>query len=286
MKKINLFTILVLCLFLSATIIAQVSLPYYSGFDNTTQQSGWTENKNGATTFSHWEYSSTSAYSTPNCITHDFSPSAGITLTDNWFVSPAFSIGNGGKIDSIRYKFSGFSEPLAGDTVAIYLINGSQDPSLATSKQLLFDFRNTEYISDDTYRVKTDIMLPPLVGSSHIAIRYRNTDCSSNWLTVFFDNLAISGNTLDLNELNQNKLKTNIFPNPFSISTNIEFQYSLVDATLTIYNSKGNQVRQIKNIDGNSIKLEKEALSNGIYFITLTQNNTVLTTEKLIISNN
>ena len=216
MKKMKLFTIIGLVVLFSIESKAQVSLPYYTGFDNVSQQTGWTEYKKAATTFSHWGYGGTgNSYSAPSSIGHDYSPSTGITLTDNWYVSPAFSITNGGKLDSIRYMFSGFSQPVAGDTIAIYLLNGSQDPSLATLKTLLFDFRDSDYIADNVYRVKTDISLSASTEPSFIAIRYRNSDCSSKWLTVNFDNIAISANgSVGINDLDNRAGKVNIYPNP------------------------------------------------------------------------
>jgi len=119
MRKILFFMVTWVLYLISIPLNAQVLLPYYSGFDDASQKAGWTEYKTAATTFSHWGYASVGSYSAPNSITHDYSPSTGITLTDNWFVSPSFSISNGGKLDSIRYKCSGYSVPEAGDTVAI-----------------------------------------------------------------------------------------------------------------------------------------------------------------------
>lgn len=265
------------------TTKAQVVLPYYSGFDNATQQAGWTEYKNAATIYSHWVIASASEYSAPNCLTHDFSPSSGILLTDNWYVSPAFSITGGGNLDSIRYKFSGFSVPLPGDTIAIYLINGSQDPNLASSKHLLFDFRNTNYIADNIYRILTNIALPALSGNSYIAIRYRNTNCSSNWLTVFFDNIAISGSTVGITPLNNQARAVNIYPNPLSSEATVS-GINLSGSTIDIYNSLGIQVRQIKNIEGQVFKFNREDLSNGIYYIKLSKNGEIFSSRKLIIT--
>src|ERR1035437_10386082 len=120
MKNNNLFTIIGFLTLFSISLKAQVSLPYYTGFDNASQKAGWTEYRKAATTFSHWGYSG--GYSAPGGIEHDYSPSTGITLTDNWYVSPAFSITNGGRLDSIRYNFWGYSVPSTGDTIAIYLL--------------------------------------------------------------------------------------------------------------------------------------------------------------------
>ncbi|MFT5779726.1 MAG: hypothetical protein ACI837_002685, partial [Crocinitomicaceae bacterium] len=160
MKIVSVVSICGLLTLTSFQLKSQVSLPYFSGFDDAAQQDGWIEYKTASTLFSNWGYGTIDAYSAPTCVGHDYSPSTGITLTDNWFVSPGFSITNGGLVDSIRYMFSGFSTPTTGDTIGVYLLNGSQDPTLATSETLLFDFRGSEYVADNVYRVKTDLILP------------------------------------------------------------------------------------------------------------------------------
>lgn len=274
MKKMKHFTIIGFVILLNPSLKGQISLPYYSGFDNTSQQTGWTEYKKAATTFSHWGYSPVGAYSPPNCIGHDYSPSTGITLTDNWYVSPAFSISSGGILDSIRYKFSGFSQPAAGDTVAIYLLNGSQDPSLATSKQLLYDFRNTEYITDNTYRVKTNINLPTLSGLSYLAIRYRNTNCSSNWLTVHFDNIAISsGTSVGINNLENNSNEVVIYPNPVNRAFSIN--YANNTKSIRVLNELGQVIKTFSNLESSQTKeIDLSDVLSGIYFVE------IITTEK------
>jgi len=271
MKK-RLFTLLGLVVIFSLALNAQVTLPYYTGFDNGAQQSGWTEYKKAATTFSHWGYWG-GGYSLPNCVGHDYSPSTGITLTDNWFVSPSFSISSGGKLDSIRYMFSGFSTPLTGDTIAIYLLNGSPDPALATSKQLLFDFRGADYNTDGVYRIKTNIVLPSKSGFSYLAIRYRNTDCSSKWLTVNFDNVAISGNASGINEPGILTEKVNVYPNPangvLTINTGSGTQKSL-----ELFNMAG-QVVYTSSMNEN-MTMVISGLPKGVYILKLTSAKEIL----------
>ncbi|NVN95978.1 MAG: hypothetical protein HXX18_11910 [Bacteroidetes bacterium] len=84
MEKIKSFTIIWFITLLSITLNTQVTLPYYTGFDNVTQQAGWTEYQKAEVTFCHW--GSGYAYSMPNGIGHAFAPSSGITLVDNWYV--------------------------------------------------------------------------------------------------------------------------------------------------------------------------------------------------------
>jgi hypothetical protein len=267
MKTIKIFAIIGLVTLYSISSKAQVSLPYYSGFDNVAQNAGWIEYQKAEETFCHWGPGY--AYSLPNGIGHGFAPSSGITLIDNWFVSPAFSIINGGKLDSIRYMFSGYSQPLSGDTIALYLLNGSQDPSLASSKILLFDFRNTEYIPDYTYRIKTSIILPSLNGSSYLAIRYRNSDCSHNWLTVNFDNIAISGNSVGVDELNPSVYKVNIYPNPAKNNLTIETN-SNIKQSVEFYNFVGKLVYNA--ILCNNTTIDITNFQRGVYILKLKTN--------------
>lgn len=278
MNGTKLFTILGFIFLVGASPKAQVTLPYVSGFDTPTEQAGWTEYKKAATTFSHWGYGP--GFSAPTGIAHDYSPSTGITLTDNWFVSPAFSIPDGGKLDSVRYRFSGFSQPVAGDTVGIYFLVGSQDPALATSKLLLFDFRDTEYVTDNVYRVKTDLDLPPTNGNGYIAIRYRNTDCSTKWLTVGFDNIGISGTGhagINNNAANEETLR--VYPNP---SQGIFFIHTPqpVDR-IEVFTAGGNQLADAAQPKSpNQIDLSQ--YPKGVYFIRVYAGESLYTKKILV----
>lgn len=75
-----------------------------------------------------------------------------------------------------------------------------------------------------------------------------------------------------------------IFPNPFSTQTSLHSDNIFKDATLRVYNSFGHQVKQIKNISGQTIILHRDNLLSGLYFIRITQDNKVITTDKLVIT--
>lgn len=174
-------------LFFSLSTNAQTALPYYTGFDNTAERAGWTFYNSNVTQFSGWEYS-LQPYSTPTCVIH-FYPVGGSQTTTDWFVSPAFDFSAGGTIDSLWTNFGGFTNTLAlNDTIAIYLLEGSANPGLAT-KTLLYDFRGANYVNDNNWRKFTNIVIPPTQGQSHIAFYYRTI---TSWLDVKFDNLQLS----------------------------------------------------------------------------------------------
>lgn len=181
MKKIFLIPFLI-----SAAFLAQSPFNYYTGFDNATEQAGWTIFRKADQPSYNWGYS-TLAFTGTACANHQY-PVGGTSPTDDWFVSPVCNFESGGNIDSLRYIFSGFGTPNSGDTIAIYLLTGSPNPSLAGSKTKLFDFRGTDYVVDVFWRKKTNISVPKKTGPCYIAFRYYTT---SNWLDVRFDNLRI-----------------------------------------------------------------------------------------------
>ena len=75
-----------------------------------------------------------------------------------------------------------------------------------------------------------------------------------------------------------------IFPNPFSSTTTLKTTNNFRNATLTVYNSYGQAVKQIKNISGKTVTLHRDNLPSGLYFLQLTENNKVIATSKLIIA--
>jgi len=79
------------------------------------------------------------------------------------------------------------------------------------------------------------------------------------------------------------KTPFNIFPNPFSTQTTIQSEHFIQNGTLTIYNSLGEVVSQMNNINGQSITIERGNLANGLYFIHLTEGSQKHMMKKVII---
>lgn len=77
-----------------------------------------------------------------------------------------------------------------------------------------------------------------------------------------------------------------IYPNPFSAQATLKTDYPLHNATLMVYNCLGQTVTEIKNISGSSVVLSRANLSNGMHFIRLTEENKIIITEKVIITDN
>ncbi len=90
-------------------------------------------------------------------------------------------------------------------------------------------------------------------------------------------------NSLGINE-DSNNIIFSIFPNPFISSTTIQTIGNLKNATLTIYNSYGQTLKQLRNISGKTVSLSRGNLPSGLYFIRLTEENKTIAVEKLIIT--
>jgi hypothetical protein len=87
---------------------------------------------------------------------------------------------------------------------------------------------------------------------------------------------------LDSNENSDKNIS--VFPNPLISSTTIKTIDNLKNATLTIYNSFGKALKQIKNISGKTVTLYRENLPSGMYLIRLSEENKTIAVEKLIIA--
>ncbi len=75
----------------------------------------------------------------------------------------------------------------------------------------------------------------------------------------------------------------NFAPNPFVNELMIRSETVLQNVTFKLYNMQGQLVREIRNLSGNSVSLNRENLSSGLYFAQLFENNKLIKTSKLIV---
>lgn len=76
-----------------------------------------------------------------------------------------------------------------------------------------------------------------------------------------------------------------VFPNPFASVTTLHTTKIFKNGSLILYNSRGQKVKQMKNISGQTIHLFSDDLPNGIYFFQLTQDGKIFSTNQLVINN-
>ena len=123
-----------------------------------------------------------------------------------------------------------------------------------------------------------------------------NSDCSVEYLGYVYwcywtqfgvpcDPLAPinCNNFTPVVENNTQKVNCFIYPNPFSSQTTLQTDKTFKDATLTVYSLYGQSVKQINNLSGQTIILNRDNLPSGLYFVRLTEENKIITVDKLVI---
>lgn len=93
---------------------------------------------------------------------------------------------------------------------------------------------------------------------------------------------VITSNMLGVNEIESKN--TVLYPNPLASQATLATNVSLNNANVIIYNSIGQKVKEISNISEQEITINRDNLSDGLYYIVLLQGNDVIAKEKLIIA--
>ncbi|MDG0974019.1 MAG: T9SS type A sorting domain-containing protein [Crocinitomicaceae bacterium] len=120
--------------------------------------------------------------------------------------------------------------------------------------------------------LNTELTTAPAFGTYRVSITNGTLVCDSIQFSF----------PLSLTEVNHSK--DNLFsPNPFSEQTILLFNAPMKNARLTIYSSNGQMVRQIENIYGEKVILNREHLLSGIYFVSLIEDNRLIISGKLMI---
>jgi len=77
-----------------------------------------------------------------------------------------------------------------------------------------------------------------------------------------------------------------ISPNPFFMQTTFKLDQPLKNAVLTVYNTYGQEVKQIDNLTGPSIFFRQDNLQSGLYFFCILDSRKMIATGKFIITEN
>jgi hypothetical protein len=280
MKNILIFLVLII---LCIHCAAQTVLPYYTGFDNATQKAGWQQFRKGYTGSYNWTYNNFIYHSSPTCLYHDYPlGSSGTDTTVDWFVSPLFNFSSGGIIDSLKinvWSITGSNTPV--DEISLYLLTGSNNPSVAGSVIPLASLKNM-VSSANVYRDTGNFTIPSTTGNCYIGIKYKATN---NWFVISIDDIYISGNYSGIDYLNNDNNIDFLYPNPCKDRMSLILPgYSSKWIELSFFNSLGIKVdsRRFKNFNEKALVNISE-LNDGLYFVEITGNNGLISREKLII---
>ena len=85
-------------------------------------------------------------------------------------------------------------------------------------------------------------------------------------------------------EENASQQHAKVSPNPFSLSAQITFDKTYKDIALSLYDLQGKLLLQNHYADCNQITLQRNQLSNGLYFLKLIIDDKQIETRKIVIS--
>ena len=68
------------------------------------------------------------------------------------------------------------------------------------------------------------------------------------------------------------------------MQTTLQAVRRLQNASLTVYNSVGQIVKDIDNLSGQAIIFHRDNLASGLYFVRLTEENKTIAVDKLVIT--
>jgi len=119
-------------------------------------------------------------------------------------------------------------------------------------------------------------------GVMSYATQYKHYQITNN-IFCQFKNIIDNNNPSAINDSYETQL-LKIYPNPFTQSAILEFDNQTnTNHTLKIYSVTGKLMRTINNITMGKVKIEKENLTSGIYFLQLLNDRQVVSNGKLII---
>lgn len=157
-------------------------------------------------------------------------------------------------------------------TLVRYNTNGSLDNTFDTDGIVTTDIAtNTNEAFSLALQSDGKIVV---VGNS-----YNGSDF--DFAVVRYNNPSLSVGITEISSLEE---RISVYPNPFSVSITFISEFVLNNATITVYNTLGEEVRKIKNVSGHSVILQRDNLLGGVYFMTITQGDATFATKKIIVA--
>lgn len=242
----------------SLSIHAQ-NLPYTTGFDNTSEQAGWTYYQEGDAGSSQWGMTGGGS-SAPNSLHHDYNVGApNDAEVIDWMVSPALNF-TGPVAISMLVSESGFSTP-TDDNCLVYIGTGNQDPTVG-------DFTligNLSFISPQWTWVDTTFYSSITGNECYLAFRYKTIGAA--WCTYGIDDIVI-----DLQNPNGVAEETHIqphviiTPNPVHDLLNISTVGDGI-GQIDIMSTTGQCIRTIQWNIGSMNTIDMTEFPVGVYFL-------------------
>jgi hypothetical protein len=149
-----------------------------------------------------------------------------------------------------------------------------------------------DYMSIDVYDSMNVLIYHYLSTSpEHVVLNFATPSAAyitiddSAYTAFILDNIVVEfGNITSTNKNISNDFR--LYPNPFSSQTTLQTDNILRNATLTVVNCYGQEIKKMGNISGQTVTMFRDNLPSGLHFIHLTENNKILAVAKLVIVDN
>lgn len=216
-------------------------------------------------------------------------------LRDDATANKVYFVFAGTAADSLLYDYN----LIEGDTLKGYIsqsvysnsnlvVLSVDSVSIDGQYRKRWNFAN-DYNGDSAYVIQgigsSGGLIEPL-NTYAIDFTYRHLVCVSRDTETLYTSTynSVMGCTL-IEGISDLKLenKINCYPNPFSTETTLQADILFNNATLKVFNSRGQLVKQQKNINGCSITCHRENLPCGLYLFKIEEDNKTYTGNKLLI---
>lgn len=186
-----------------------------------------------------------------------------------------FSLGNGSSVTlSNGYTYT--------VTVSTVNVNGGTRKKLSLYHVVLPNETWIEGVGSSNHPLKPYYEMP--------SDPYVYLTCSSqNGINIYNHGIANGQPTptncsmLSIGELFTSR-KINFYPNPFKTVLTISTESTFENATLKIFNSIGQLVKEDKNLNGKQFTITRDNIASGIYFSQLFEAEKLLVSTKLVIT--
>lgn len=189
-------------------------------------------------------------------------------------------LNNGVRILTGRHSSFNWSTPSTPINVSLniinypYMLNGNIPIVIQKipNHNIFSPLRSPILVLDDSISVSGGMM----------NINLQNYSDGDAYYIYLYPQLPILLNTKTIFSNAASEIK--LFPNPISSSITLESEKTFINAKLILYNSFGQQVKRINDISGKTYTLQRDNLPNGIYFLQLQNDNNLITTYKVVIT--
>lgn len=261
------FSFYLLLIFSTICFSQSKPLPYFTGFDNSAEKDGWKEYRTG--------FQSSFSWNINGSISHDYNVggNSNDTVVD-WMVSPPILF-HTTAFASMKVSTYGFSTPTP-DNCEVWFGTGNQDPSMGDFKLVA----NLSYMGPQFKWNDTTFVIPFTADSGYLAFKYKTI--GAEWMSYAIDSISINA-TVGINSIKENDFKFTLFPNPATAKVLIQFEKSINHGQVKLKNLLGQILFTKFELDENSIVIDVQNLSKGIYIVEVFEENQLIGSRKLFI---